>query len=34
MSGGRWIVRDGHHAHEDDVLRRYRAVLANIKLNT
>jgi formimidoylglutamate deiminase len=33
MSGGRWIVRDGHHAHEEEVLRRYRAVLANIRLN-
>jgi formimidoylglutamate deiminase len=32
MSGGHWIVRDGHHAQEDDVLRRYRAVLATIDL--
>ena len=28
MSGGRWIVRDGHHAREQDVLRRFRAALA------
>ena len=33
MSGGQWIVRDGRHAREDDVLARYRAVLAGIKLN-
>lgn len=33
MSGGRWIVRDGHHEHEDPVAQRYRAVLATIKLN-
>jgi formimidoylglutamate deiminase len=33
MSGGRWIVRDGHHAREHDVLRRFRAALARIKLS-
>jgi len=27
MSGGAWIVLDGHHAREDDVLTRYRAAL-------
>jgi len=31
MSGGRWIVRDGHHAREQDVLRRFRAALARIR---
>ena len=33
MSCGRWIVRDGHHAREHDVLRRFRAALARIKLS-
>ncbi|HEX6136433.1 MAG TPA: formimidoylglutamate deiminase [Casimicrobiaceae bacterium] len=28
MSGGRWIVRDGRHVREVDVLRRFRAALA------
>ena len=27
MSGGRWIVREGRHAREQDVLRRFRAAL-------
>lgn len=31
MSGGRWIVRDGHHAREQDVMRRFRAALARIR---
>ena len=31
MSGGRWVVRDGHHAREQDVLRRFRAALARIR---
>jgi formimidoylglutamate deiminase len=31
MSGGRWIVRDGHHAREQDVVRRFRAALARIR---
>jgi formimidoylglutamate deiminase len=31
MSRGRWIVKDGHHAREQDVLRRFRAALARIK---
>jgi formimidoylglutamate deiminase len=34
MSRGRWIVRDGHHAREQDVLRRFRAALARIKLSS
>jgi formimidoylglutamate deiminase len=28
MVGGRWVVRDGRHPHEDAVLARYRACLA------
>ena len=28
MSGGRWIVREGRHAREQDVYRRFRAALA------
>ena len=28
MAGGRWIVREGRHAREQDVLRRFRAALA------
>ncbi len=28
MVGGRWVVREGHHADEAEVLRRYREVLA------
>ena len=31
MSAGRWIVRDGHHAEEDAVARRYREVLASVR---
>jgi formimidoylglutamate deiminase len=30
MSGGRFIVRDGRHAREHDVLRRFRAALSRI----
>jgi len=30
MSNGRWIVREGRHAREQDVLRRFRAALARI----
>ena len=30
MVGGRWIVRDGRHPHEDAVLARYRACLARL----
>ena len=30
MSGGRWIVREGRHPHEEEVLRRFRAALARI----
>jgi formimidoylglutamate deiminase len=32
MCGGQWIVRDGHHAREHDVLRRFRAALARIEI--
>ncbi len=28
MVGGRWVVRDGHHPHEDAIFARYRACLA------
>jgi formimidoylglutamate deiminase len=34
MSRGRWVVRDGHHAREQDVLRHFRAALARIKLSS
>lgn len=27
MVGGRWVVRDGHHAVEEDVMERYRRVV-------
>jgi formimidoylglutamate deiminase len=30
MSGGKWIVRDGHHAAEDAIFARYRAALARL----
>jgi formimidoylglutamate deiminase len=30
MAGGKWIVRDGHHDAETEVLARYRAALARI----
>jgi formimidoylglutamate deiminase len=30
MVGGRWVVRDGHHAHEDAVFARYRACLTRL----
>ena len=30
MVGGRWIVREGHHAREDDIAARYRAALKQI----
>ena len=33
MSGARWIVREGRHAHEDEVFQRYRRVLASIGYN-
>jgi formimidoylglutamate deiminase len=33
MIGGRWVVRDGHHAHEDEVLARYRRVLKGLGFN-
>jgi formimidoylglutamate deiminase len=31
MVGGRWVVRDGHHPHEDAVFARYRACLARLQ---
>jgi formimidoylglutamate deiminase len=34
MCEGRWIVREGHHPREQDVLRRYRAALARIDVGT
>jgi formimidoylglutamate deiminase len=33
-SRGRFVVRDGHHAREQDVLRRYRAALARIDVTS
>jgi formimidoylglutamate deiminase len=30
MVGGRWVVRDGRHPHEDAVLARFTATLAKI----
>ncbi|MEO8537002.1 MAG: formimidoylglutamate deiminase [Betaproteobacteria bacterium] len=30
MSAGQWIVREGRHAHESDVYRRFRAAIARI----
>ncbi len=30
MSGGAWIVRDGQHPREDEVLARYRAALRTL----
>jgi formimidoylglutamate deiminase len=33
MCGGRWIVREGRHAREGDVLRRFRAALARLDLS-
>jgi len=30
MVGGRWIVRDGRHRHEDAIFARYRASLARV----
>jgi len=30
MSGGVWIVRDGHHAGEGEIFARYRAALRNL----
>ena len=34
MSGGRFIVRGGHHAREQDVLRHFRAALARVNLSS
>jgi len=31
MSGGVWIVRDGHHAHETETFARYRAALRSLE---
>ena len=33
MAGGRWVVREGRHAQEEAVFRRYRAVLARMGHN-
>ena len=30
MAGGRWVVREGRHTDEEEVLRRYRAALAEL----
>src|SRR5262249_2624454 len=30
MVRGRWVVRDGHHPREDEVLARYRATLSRM----
>jgi formimidoylglutamate deiminase len=30
MVGGRWVVRDAHHADEDAVLARYRSAIAEL----
>jgi formimidoylglutamate deiminase len=30
MVGARWVVRDGHHAREDEIAARYRAALKRI----
>jgi len=30
MAGGTWVVREGHHGEEAEVLRRYRAALAEL----
>jgi formimidoylglutamate deiminase len=32
MAGGRWIVREGRHLAEDEVLERYRAALARMAM--
>jgi formimidoylglutamate deiminase len=34
MSGGRWVVRDGHHPREHDVLRRFRAAVARLAIRS
>jgi len=30
MVGGRWVVRDSHHAREEEIAARYRAALKRI----
>ncbi len=30
MAGGRWVVREGCHAHEAEILRRYRAAFVEL----
>jgi formimidoylglutamate deiminase len=32
MSGGVWIVRDGHHARETEIFARYRAALRSLEV--
>jgi formimidoylglutamate deiminase len=34
FTGGRWMVRDGHHLLEDEVLGEYRAVARELARNT
>ncbi len=34
MCAGRWIVRDGHHAREQDVFRRFRAAVARTDITS
>jgi formimidoylglutamate deiminase len=34
MSAGRWIVREGRHPREQDVLRRFRAALSRIDISS
>jgi len=31
MSGGVWIVRDGHHAREAEIVARYRTALRSLE---
>jgi len=32
MVGGRWVIRDGRHAHEAEIDARYRGALERLKL--
>ena len=34
MCGGRFIVREGHHAREQDVFRRFRAAVARFDVGS
>jgi hypothetical protein len=31
MVGGRWVVRDGHHVRQEDVLGAYRRVAERLR---